>query len=140
MTSLESNQKQNWINKDSCAADRKANFLEKSREKGEDGEEDKEPSYPYIFYLNGSGPFNNLEELKHCVSIHQNIDICIICYSAGKRDRGKKKKKKKKKKKSLGQGGAEGPDAGLSTEEGAEGPRRLGRTQAPLGKKVFYES
>ena len=34
----------------------------------------------------------------------------------------------------LGQGGAEGPDAGPLPEEGAEGPRRLGRTSAPLGK------
>ena len=34
-----------------------------------------------------------------------------------------------------GQGGAEGPDAGSLTEEGAEGPRRLGRNKRPLGKK-----
>ena len=33
-----------------------------------------------------------------------------------------------------GQGGAEGPDAGSLTEEGAEGPRRLGRNKHPLGE------
>ena len=38
-----------------------------------------------------------------------------------------------------GQGGAEGPDAGPVAEEGAEGPRRLGRNKRPLGKKFSTE-
>ena len=52
-------------------------------------------------------------------------------YSAGKRDRGKKKKKKKKKKKAWAKEGPKAPTQARSTEEEAEGLRRLGRTQAP---------
>ena len=59
-------------------------------------------------------------------------------YSAGKRDRGKNSSvplaRAQYSPSSQGQGGAEGPDAGPIAEEGAEGPRRLGRTSAPLGK------
>ena len=36
--------------------------------------------------------------------------------------------------------GPKAPTQARSTEEGAEGPRRLGQTQALLGKKVFNES
>ena len=61
-------------------------------------------------------------------------------YSAGKRDRGKKKKKKKKKKKAWAKEGPKAPTQARSTEEEAEGLRRLGRTQAPPRKKVFDES
>ena len=55
-------------------------------------------------------------------------------YSAGKRDRGKKKKKKKKKKKACAKEGPKAPTQARSTEEEAEGLRRLGRTQAPPEK------
>ena len=61
-----------------------------------------------------------------------------IYYSAGKRDRGKNSSvplaRALQSPPCQGQGGAEGPDAGPFAEEGAEGPRRLGRTSAPLGK------
>ena len=53
-------------------------------------------------------------------------------YSAGKRDRGKKKKKKKK---AWAKEGPKAPTQARSTEEEAEGLRRLGRTQAPPRKK-----
>ena len=59
-------------------------------------------------------------------------------YSAGKRDRGKNSSvplaSAQQSPPCQGQGGAEGPDAGPLSEEGAEGPRRLGRTSAPLEK------
>ena len=62
------------------------------------------------------------------------------CYSAGKRDRGKTPPsplpgpKQNPSLQLLGQGGAEGPDAGPVVEEGAEGPRRLGPTSASSEK------
>ena len=62
----------------------------------------------------------------------------IAYYSAGKRDRGKKKKKKKKK--NWAKEGPKAPTQARSTEEEAEGLRRLGRTQAPPKKLVFNES
>ena len=46
-------------------------------------------------------------------------------YSAGKRDRGEKKKKKKKKK-AWAKEGPKAPTQARSTEEEAEGLRRLG--------------
>ena len=52
----------------------------------------------------------------------------------------KKKKKKKKKKEAWAKEGPKAPTQARSTEEEAEGLRRLSRTQAPLGKKVFDES
>ena len=59
-------------------------------------------------------------------------------YSAGKRDRGKNSSvplaRAQQKPSCEGQGGAEGPDAGPIAEERAEGPRRLGRTSAPIEK------
>ena len=51
----------------------------------------------------------------------------------------KKKKKKKKKKKARAKEGPKAPTQARSTEEEAEGLRRLGRAQAPPGKKVFKE-
>ena len=53
-------------------------------------------------------------------------------YSAGKRDRGKKKKKKKK---AWAKEGPKAPTQARSTEEEAEGLRRLGRTQIPPEKE-----
>ena len=58
-------------------------------------------------------------------------------YSAGKRDRGKKKKKKKNKAPlARAKEGPKAPTQARSTEEEAEGLRRLGRKQAPP-KKSF---
>ena len=65
----------------------------------------------------------------------QNIANCNIHYSAGKRDRGKKKKKKKKK--ACAKEGPKAPTQARSTEEEAEGLRRLGRTQAPPEKNFL---
>ena len=59
-----------------------------------------------------------------------------VNYSAGKRDR----EKKKKKKKAWAKEGPKAPTQARSTEEEAEGLRRLGRTQAPPRKKVFDKS
>ena len=57
-------------------------------------------------------------------------------YSAGKRDRGKKKKKKKNKAPlARAKEGPKAPTQARSTEEEAEGLRRLGLTQAPPKKK-----
>ena len=65
--------------------------------------------------------------------------ILFHYYSAGKRDRGKKKKKNLAPL-ARAKEGPKAPTQARSTEEEAEGLRRLGRTQAPPEKKVFNES
>ena len=60
----------------------------------------------------------------------------VNCYSAGKRDRGKKKKKKK----GGGQGGAEGPDAGSFYGGGGRRPPTTRANTGAPEKKVFNES
>ena len=57
-------------------------------------------------------------------------------YSAGKRDRGKKEKKNLAPL-ARAKEGPKAPTQARSTEEEAEGLRRLGRTQAPPEKKKF---
>ena len=77
----------------------------------------------------------------HSISSFGQLHLFIIIdYSAGKRDRGKTPPsplpgpKQNPSLQLLGQGGAEGPDAGPVVEEGAEGPRRLGPTSASSEK------
>ena len=68
----------------------------------------------------------------------RDINFTLSFYSAGQRDRGKNVRPlaitQMQRPNCQGQGGAEGPDAGSLTEEGAEGPRRLSRNKRPLGK------
>ena len=85
----------------------------------------------YLSWINTYITFGPHTEAGSMPNVHRY-------YSAGKRDRGKNSSvplaRAQQSPPCQGQGGAEGPDADPFGEEGAEGPRRLGRTSAPLGK------